>query len=200
MKSRTLDAPIKVLETIDFGEDLRTWLVAQATHHNLSHLLAHADDGVNWGVVEDGQLTVSHDRYKAYAPELRLETLQQLRLFGEDGELYLWRVDKQWYGRLLEGQHDKDADTYSTTYLLWGTSEDARQDNADDRFVLLADGEEGLRHALPRPEDFDADSHYLTLKVRHYVAYDNDGQAHVAASRLVGLTAVEREKKAEDNR
>jgi CRISPR-associated protein (TIGR03984 family) len=113
--------------------------------------------------------------------------------------LYLWRVDEQWHGRFLDGSSDKAVDTFSTIYLLWGTSEDTRQDNVDERFLLLADGEEGLRHAPPRPKNFDADNHYLALTVQHYVAYDGDGQAYVAASRLVGFQTVKREKQAEGN-
>ncbi len=200
MSYRTFDAPLTVLPEIDFGDDLRSWIVAQATHYNLQYLLTHADDGVNWGIVDNGQLTISHDCYPDYAPELRLATLQQVRLFGDGGELYLWRVDGQWHGRFLDGSRDKDADTLPTCYLLWGTSEDTRQKSADARFILLADGEEGLRHAPPRLKDFAANSHYLALKVLHYVAYDGDGQAHVAASRLVGLEPVERKEKAEDNK
>lgn len=62
---------------------------------------------------------------------------------------------------------------------------------------MLADGEEGLRHAPPWLEGFDANKHYLALEALHYVAYDGDGQAHVAASRLVGLKPVDRQEKAE---
>ncbi len=197
MSCRTLNAPLTVLPPIDFGDDLRSWIVAQATQYNLQYLLAHADDGVNWGIVDNGQLTVSHDCYPKHTPQLRLATLQQFRLFGEAGELYLWRVDEQWHGRFLDGTRDQEADTFPTTYLLWGTSEDTRQKSADARFILLADGEEGLRHAPPRLEGFDANKHYLALKVLHYVAYDGDGQAHVAASRLVELKPVDRQGKAE---
>lgn len=91
------------LPPIDFGGDSQAWLVTQATQYNLQYLLAHADDGVNWGIIDSGQVTVSHDRYPDYAPELRLATLQQVRLFGNGGELYLWRVDDQWHGRFLDG-------------------------------------------------------------------------------------------------
>lgn len=197
MSYRTLAAQLTKLPAIDFGGDLQAWLVTQATQYNLQYLLAHADDGVNWGIIDSGQLTVSHACYPEYAPELRLATLQQLRLFGDGGELYLWRVDDQWHGRFLDGTRDQEVDTFSTTYLLWGTSEDTRQKSADVRFILLADGEEGLRHAPPRLEGFDANKHYLALKVLHYVAYDGDGQAHIAASRLVGLKPVDRQEKAE---
>lgn len=199
MSSRTFDAPLTKLPEIDFGGDLRSWIIAKATQYNLQYLLAHADDGINWGIVDNGQITVSHDCYPDHAPQLRPATLQQVRLFGDGGELYLWRVDDQWCGRFLDGKRDHEADTYSTTYLLWGTSEDTRQKPDDERFILLADGEEGLRHAPPRLKDFDANSHYLALKVLHYIAYDGDGQAHVAASRLGGLQTVKREKKAEGN-
>jgi CRISPR-associated protein (TIGR03984 family) len=190
MSEREFSAPITPLTTIDFGDDLSGWLVAQAQAYNLPWLLAHADDGVNWGRIAQGKLTISHDYYAQYAPCLRAETLQQVRLFGEAGELYLWQMDGQWRGRFLAGNADATLEPLSATYLLWGTSAKAAQDG----FVLLVDGEQGLCHAPPHPAGFDADRHYLALTVRHYVAYDEDGQAHVAASRLVEITTVDKEQ------
>ena len=181
----------------DFGGDLRTWLVAQAQEHELVWLLAHADDGINWGMVQDSKLTVSGDLYPSYAPLLRVETLQQVRLFGERGELYLWQADGVWQGRFLAGSADQTQEILTAEYLLWGDKwgdEDTLAPQSG--FVLLADGVEGLRHAppLPQGQDFDPTKQQLSLQVAHHVAYDEDGQAYVAASRLVKIGVVAKEK------
>lgn len=192
MSDVRLALPIAESGPVDFGENLQQWLVEKASKYNLRWLLAHADDGVSWGRLAEGQLLVASDPAKPYAPALRAATLQQLRLFGPTGELYLWRGADGWYGRLLDGRADATQETFTTQYLLWGDQEEARANG----FVWLADGQEGLRHAPPLPPDkaFQAGQHYLALQVRHYVAYDEDGQAYVAASRLVKIDLVERAK------
>lgn len=182
-----------VLPSIVFVENLHEWLVKQAKAYDLRWLLAHADDGINWGYIENDQLKLSYDCYPDYAPPLRATTLQQVRLFGDKGELYLWPDEHGWRGRFLDGSRDDTVEEqYEVQYLLWGTT----QEDSKDGFLLLTDGQEGLRHALPLPADvtFHDQETYLALTVRHYLSYDEDGQAYVAASRSVKLITVERGK------
>lgn len=170
-----------------FDGDVRTWLLQKSQEYQVPWLLAHADDGINWGVVRDGALLLSTDFYVAYAPPLRVATLLQVRLFGAAGELYLWRVGADWYGRFLGA--GEEAETLMTHYLLWGN---AQEGSGTTGFALLADGVEGLRHAPPLPPatKFEPKRQNLCVQVQHYLAYDEDGQAHIAASRLVELLVV----------
>lgn len=82
------------IRPIDVDENFRrapdAWLTEQAQHHGLHFLLAHADDGVIWGRVDNDGLHTSH-RIAAQSPQLRAVTLQQCRLFGPAGELLVWR-------------------------------------------------------------------------------------------------------------
>lgn len=165
-----------VSEPAEFNGDIETWLQQQANTHNLRWLLAHADDGVIWGEVRDGALCRSNCSFE---PDLRTETLQMARLFGKSGELYLWKNDNDWLHRLVtEGKGEKK-EYYDETHLLWGKEVEKREDG----FVHLCHGAEGLRHAPPvEGEDIEPP---LMLNVRHYLCYDNDGQACVEFSRLI---------------
>jgi CRISPR-associated protein (TIGR03984 family) len=177
--------------TIDeaFEKDPRGWLAYQGVQHKLSRLLAHADDGVIWGrLVDDGTLKLSGDvfsepqTYSAVAVPLRIETLQQVRLFGTLGELFIWKTQSGFKGRLIKDDSDDTEDTYEETHLLWGTCPRETREG----FTLLVEGQRGLRHAPPLEPP--SNGHRVVLKVRHYIDFDEEDQAYVAMSRLVNLT------------
>lgn len=173
----------------DFEGDARAWLLKQAQHRKLNWLLAMSDDGVNWGYVDGEALRVSHDDFPAVSPPLRGETLQQARLFGEEGELYIWRTGREWAARYLADAGG--ADTIEEVYLLWGT---ALEEIGKHGFTLLAE-QDGLRHApppLPGPA-FTPPQQRLALRVRHTIGYDEDGQARIVAGRLCGFAVRGRE-------
>mgnify|MGYP000051418742 CR=1 FL=1 len=154
-------------------------LAELARQYRLRWLLAHADDGVIWGEVRDGRLHLSCDVFPSISPPLRAITLQQVRLFGPEAELLLWKDENGWRARIIQDRSGND-EGYDETYLLWGTTIEKWQDG----FALLREGREGLRHAPPLPENVHLP---VRLRVRHYLAYDPDGQACVAYSRLVAL-------------
>lgn len=196
---------------VDFDpKNLISWLEGQAKTHKLQYLLAHADDGVIWGRVDKkGHLQTSYDALHAAKarekwdgpriaaarqslPPLRIETLQQARLFGKKGELYIWKDgDGAWNGRLIANVKDKETadwtDYFDEPQLLWGT----HGTPLAHKFTLLEDGAQGLRHAVPLRLKLDEDPKTFgetrppRLLVRHYLT--DQGFAQVAASRLVAL-------------
>lgn len=165
----------------NFDTEPTSVLEQLAKSYNLRWLLAHADDGVIWGELRADGLHLSCDVFPAVSPPLRAEPLQQVWLFGPKAEILLWK-DTVWRGRLIRDDVEGTDDIFNEAYLLWGTEVEARKDG----FVLLREGKEGLRHAPPLPDDAQPP---VRLKVRHYVAYDPDGQAYIAYSRLTGLDA-----------
>lgn len=187
--------PIKQLKEADFktfAADPRQWFAEQGKKRNLSYFLAHADDGVIWGRVKNGQLALSGDVFPEVAVKLRTDTLQQARLFGKDGELLVWRGndDNDWCGRYLtDGQVSQD-DTLNETHRLWGTASDPP--GPRDGFTLMRDGAQGFQHAPPieLPDPEPRQNRRSGLSVRHYLAYDEQGQAYIALSRLVELVEV----------
>lgn len=180
------------------NQDLRDWLEGQAKQHNLRYLLAHAEDGVIWGRFDDDVLKTSGDVLfdkctKFHPAKLRSLTLQQCRIFGNNCEVMLWKVDKNWKARSIE-------DTQDCSYLpdehqiLWGTKPEQEKDG----FTLVADGQEGLKHAVPLINiPFDQSKNLyrpLRLTVRHYLdEAPETGVVRVYLSRLVDLTTKEKD-------
>ncbi len=152
-------------------------LSEQARSYGMRWLLAHADDGVIWGEFRDNELHLSSDAFPEVSPPLMAETLQHARLFGPRAELLLWKDDTIWRARLIQDGAGEPCEYYDEAHMLWGNKEERRNGG----FVLLRQGKEGLRHAPP------ASSTDVRLTVRHYLAYDEDGQAYVVYSRLVAI-------------
>jgi len=182
--------------TVDAGfiAKPKEWLSDWAKKHALTTLLAHADDGVIWGRMDGGQLSLSGKAFPDVSPSLRAITLRQVRLFGPNVELLVWRDgDGAWHGRLLDDRGmDAQGWCFDESQLQWGDHpEDERSG-----FTLVADGQEGLRHAAPMPKDeipFGTPGwRPLRLKVRHYLERDKrDGMLIVIQSRLVELWTKE---------
>jgi CRISPR-associated protein (TIGR03984 family) len=162
---------------------LRDWLNAQAKEHKLTYMLAHAEDGVIWGHFNEDSLATA-DQFFPQLPSLRLLTLQQCRIFGLSGEVLLWHTEQEWIARFTK--NCTDVEHIEEKQILWGT----RRENEQDGFTLLADGQQGLRHAVPLTGirfDKEEKKRPIRLIVHHYIDYDDDGVAYIGLSRLVNL-------------
>lgn len=181
-------------QVVEFATDneLRSWLEEQAQFHQLSYLLAHAEDGVIWGRFDNGKLTTAEkifhkSEFKVEFPQLRLLTLQQCRIFGHNGELLLWQISKKKYRLRFIGNPDENK--IPESQILWGTH-GKKQGN----FTLLWDGSQGLKHAVPFTDialNGDKLTNSVRLLVYHYITDDGDGDgvARIYRSRLVNLSA-----------
>jgi CRISPR-associated protein (TIGR03984 family) len=168
----------------DIESDFLGWLQKNAKDKSLIYLLAHAEDGVIWGHFKGGEFVTSGDVFSQCA-ELRLATLQQCRIFGENAEIMLWKVGKNWKARSIEDGHLSKDDYIPEAQILWGTQKEQEKSG----FTLVSDGSQGLKHAVPRTGiTFKGkDSRPLRLQVRHYIDYDESGVARIYLSRLVNL-------------
>jgi CRISPR-associated protein (TIGR03984 family) len=172
----------------DVVSDFPGWLHKNAKNNGLKHLLAHAEDGVIWGEFrgDDYKLVTSgDDDVFPQLAKLRLCTLQQCRIFGENAEIMLWKVGKNWKARSIEDGHLSKDDYIPEAQILWGTQKEQEKSG----FTLVSDGSQGLKHAVPRTGiTFKGkDSRPLRLQVRHYIEYDESGVARIYLSRLVNL-------------
>lgn len=214
--TRTLQAIAYEIEhlspvTFEKNESFDRWLGEQVGHYD--YLLAHADDGVIWGRVDEtGHLKTSHEVFPDVSPPLTSITLQQLRLFGQHRELHLWRTEPgRFQGRVIrdkEQPQEKKADEYrqekmdnqpdkywgncfDENQILWGSRVEAC--NEDEQFTLVVEGQQGLRHAVPQkvaPHHFGTrqnPKHPLRLQLRHYLTQDDMGQLRIYLSRLVDV-------------
>jgi CRISPR-associated protein (TIGR03984 family) len=145
------------------------------------YLLAHADDGVIWGKVENGKLVLSSKAYPEISPKLRVDTLRELRLFGKEAEWFLWRVEAGWRARLITDGSGPEVDVFTESYILWGTDAVGK---AQEPFTLVTEADTGIRHAPPLP--FKG-RHSLRLVMRHYLGFDEHNAAYIKLSRLVDL-------------
>ncbi|MCF3583351.1 CRISPR-associated protein Csx19 [Planktothrix agardhii 1811] len=175
-------------------DELHSWLESQAPSVSTQtpYLLAHADDGVIWGRFDKGKLTIANEVFtESSFPTLRLCTLQQCRVFGQQGEVLLWKYGKNWKWRFLDNFLDnteKDK-IIIEPQILWGTHGERR-----GNFTLLWDGSQGLKHAVPfgivTVGDRQLDQR-VRLIVHHYINYNEEGVAYINRSRLVDLTTQE---------
>ncbi len=156
-------------------------------------LLAYCDDGVVWGRYDTTQKKwkLSSEPFPHISPNLREDNLQQLRLFGADMEVLIWRAENNFQGRILQDAKDpdeKELHPLKEKRILVG---DRILADPDDDFTLVGDAG-GSHHAVPiccKAEDFVKSGHPcwpLRLAVKHYLTQDQDtGVVRVTASRLV---------------
>ena len=156
-------------------------LEARAVKGNYEYLLAHLDDGVVWGSVLDESLKVSTP------PELRIETLWELRLFGEKSEWHAWRVEDRWFTCMVADDVDNSIEmkAFDEHYILWGT-DPVEGETSEKRFYPVREADLGIMHAPPI--DIKNGRHTLKLSVRHYLGHDETGSVYVKLSRLMGLS------------
>lgn len=170
-------------------DELHSWLASQALSVSTEtpYLLAHADDGVIWGRFDNGKLTIANEVFtESNFPTLRLCTLQQCRIFGQQGEVLLWKYGNNWKWRFIGNPEE---DKIIEPQILWGTHGKRR-----GNFTLLWEGSQGLKHAVPLGIVTVGD-HQLDQRVRlivhHYINYNEKDVAYINRSRLVDLTTQE---------
>jgi CRISPR-associated protein (TIGR03984 family) len=175
--------------------DLRQWLEREANVHSLPCLLAYTLDGVIWGKLHEGKLQLGQSVYTLPFVD---DMLQEARLFGSAGEIYIWRSGDAWYGRFIRTAQSDEQATYiesiDETQMLWGDQVESRSNG----FSVMRDGIQGLQHAVPctvpdppakqatenNPKQYK--ERPLRLVVRHYLAQED--VARIVTSRLVALT------------
>ncbi|MGE4056659.1 MAG: CRISPR-associated protein Csx19 [Vicinamibacterales bacterium] len=159
--------------------------------------LAHSDDGVTWGR-HDASAKVwrlGNQAVPEVSPPIRPEALQELRLFGEAGEVLIWRTDADLRGRmLLDAGPGADRPNESDSLRPSDESRILRGEHVVERsehgFSHVGD-RTGAEQVLPlevTKEQLRAAQ--VRLEVRHYYESDADtGAVRIVATRLVRLTA-----------
>lgn len=170
----------------------KKWFESQPSVGKTCWFLAHAEDGVIWGIIRDGQLSLSS---VILAVELDARTLQQAFLFGEQAEVRVWREGDGFKACRVEDRPTVEAMSFDEDMILWGTQVEAENDG----FTRLSEGRQGLRHAVPlvintKPAEKKMGNRPFRLQVRHYIEYEEGhGQCRICAGRLVGLKVSKEE-------
>jgi len=161
-------------------KDPHTEIEKQSSTGRYKYLLAHADDGLIWGYIEESKLVLSSDPdgFPEISPQLRSETLWEARLFGEQAECYLWQNESGWQLRQVMDGEGEESDSFLEEFILWGTNFDRQEKKAG--FFQAEEADLGIRHTPPVELK---DRHSLKLQVRHYLNYDPAGVVFVKLSR-----------------
>jgi CRISPR-associated protein (TIGR03984 family) len=167
---------------------------------DLKFALAHCDDGVTWAKwdADGNRWRTGHEANPKVSPPVRRETLQELRLFGEAGEVLIWRTEEGLCGR---GLWDREEAT--DPEKPWGPLPPAGEDRilrgdfvrekSAEGFSYIAD-RAGAEQVIPlEVSKKDLENRRVRLQVRHYFQRDeqNTGAVRVAATRLVGIAIKE---------
>jgi CRISPR-associated protein (TIGR03984 family) len=189
LKVKPIACQVQILGTAKLAIDIVTWFQDQPSVGDKAWFLAHADDGIIWGRLQNNQLITSDSTFPRVSPPLRVTTLQQARIFGKNAEVRLWRDNIKFKACRLEDEPNNGSSAFDEANILWGTQ---LEDKANG-FSLVSDGRQGLKHAVPieiAETAFNRDggmTRPLRLNIRHYLSYDKDGQARIALSRLAEL-------------
>lgn len=157
--------------------------------HGFTWLLAHCRDGVTWGRKDGSAWRLSATLFPDLCPTVSRDNLLELRLFGEEGEVLIWRSEAQFLGRCLldKPHHDMPSATRpdDDIRVLEG---DRLIEGPKDGFTRVGTAA-GPQQAVPlacTAQDFERGRWPLRLRVRHYFEEDpQTGAVRVAASRLV---------------
>jgi len=158
--------------------------------------LAYCHDGVTWGRCDDGdggRWVLGSSVAPNECPLPTDKNVLELRLFGLDAEVLLWREGARLKGRLLEDLHkDVSAPGFlqplREELLLRGRTAQPLTNG----FSLVEDGT-GARQVVPVNVSGTA-ARRLRLVVRHYCSrLPHNGVVRVALTRLVDLVLEETE-------
>jgi len=176
VKTRAHDLAVSPL-LVDRQLSVSEWTVANWLA-DAAFLLAHAMDGVVWGVIQKRQLRTAETRSGNPWPPLRWTTLLDLRIFDANAEIRLWRTGTGELRavRVTETEGTRFYASLDRTYLLLGTNDpEHRADGFDVRR-----SSRGEVHAVPGGA--------AKLRVRHsYVRDQESGLLREAEHRWLGL-------------
>lgn len=166
-------------EPVELTGDLRATLNT-AWNAPTGILLGQAFDGVIWGQIHEGQLTLATDYLPEVGAQLRHYTVLNLRLFNPEQELRLWRTEEGLQVCLV---HEATTGQFYEHYQdqAYRLIQQPEVSPAPAPFVVLH-GLAGQRHAPPgQPVP-------RWLRVRHYLELDPEtGLLRLAEHRLLCL-------------
>jgi CRISPR-associated protein, TIGR03984 family len=126
--------------------------------------------------------------FPAHAP-LQMELLIELRIFNEQGELYLRCEDGQFVGRLRTDEAGTEVDYVDTIARFWGGHTKGAAEDAD--WMTLRDPSRKLELELPAVE---GKPEFVGLVMRSYIGVDNEtGQAGYIDHRYYAIESADME-------
>lgn len=161
-------------------------------------LLAYCDGGIVWGHrrTSDGHWALSGDAFPVVSPGLQLAALQEMRMFGPDAEIRLWRTESGFPVRVLGDDRSSSPPAWGQPFdrqlVLLGERTHADHPAPVNGFTVLTEAG-GSRQAVPvECPASGAGQHWpARLQVRHYLERVPSGAVRLAATRLLAVTLKE---------
>jgi CRISPR-associated protein (TIGR03984 family) len=128
--------------------------------------------------------------------------LKELRVFNADEELYLWRKEEGYFGyrhRIDDNGINKDnrfkqQNIVESNQVLWGTKCDGLKDDLHGIQWCKVSEERGIKLILPFSNSKLtglSPKERICLLTRHYIDYNENGQAGYVDARMAGFTFKE---------
>jgi CRISPR-associated protein (TIGR03984 family) len=157
-----------------------------------SWLLSYCHDGVTWGRLNGHQSwQLSSMFFPDLCPTVSESNLLEIRLFGTEREILIWRNGYGFSGRCIIDMQEQDNNTPfcpdDEIRILLGSKV---MDSPKEGFtrVGMAGGKEQAVPLECMENDFNSGSWPLRLMIRHYFEEDHvTGSVRLAASRLVNV-------------
>lgn len=199
------------LTTFDFENinciDVQNWIKRECNFDKEAFILIFQDNGVIWGKFTPNNKSISLSCGMAAPESVENELFQQLYVFNQSGQIHVWKDSLGFHGTkivddIMEGIEEA---TFDQSLYLWGTGVIEKKNG----FSLLADGKQGMNHAVPiedltddqfiDPKENDGTdeerSRKILLNIRNYIGYVKDnGAAYVKYHRLLDQSVKGEEK------
>lgn len=143
------------------------------------YIIAYMDYKVIMGYFRNNQLILPDNE------SIEEKYLQRLRLFNDSKELYIWRCNNRFNGRLRIDGEGEDTEVVDASQVLWGTDSKSLGD-----FTMLME-ERGTTLIVPVKDitiDIKKDrKNRLFLEARNYIGYTPIYQATYIDCRFMGF-------------
>lgn len=180
-------------------DNLQDWILQQIGKENAAWILGHDLDGLIWGRIEDGKMSLAHDiavpsgpavwevdGQKRWGAPLRESTLLDLRVFSPDFELRIWRGEEKLKGCFVRETGPEAVLFHDEPQILIASKRLGPVAKHNGQVFSLLEGPAGQRQALP--VDWNGEGQKYRLWVRHYTQKDETtGMLSFQESRLLAL-------------
>jgi CRISPR-associated protein (TIGR03984 family) len=156
-------------------EDLQAFILEKAKPlAGITYVLLYKYHEVQIGLIQGGHIVIER------ADELTPKNLKELRVFSENGELYIWKQNRELKYRLRidNGKTGEKVYIYPEQHFMWGDEHDQQDPQT------VHEKNRGMR--LRFPCDVSKKALPLKYEVRNYYKYDkNTGLIQFEDARLV---------------
>ncbi|WP_045217683.1 type III-D CRISPR-associated protein Csx19 [Desulfonatronovibrio magnus] len=184
-------------EPVRVGNNGLNELIEEAKTKKPALILGNDLDGVIWGRIESGHVSIAHDvhmpsgpavwdykGHKHWGPPLRKDTILDLRIFCHEEELRVWRKGNNLFCCRVRESSNQEVMFLDEPQILIAGKRLAKATCKAGHDYSLVQGPAGQMQALPL--DWDGRKQKYRLWVRHYAMPDKEsGMLTYQESRLI---------------